>query len=94
MKKNAVYPSNLFRYSLKINTVVIIERINYTLQTNIRSKILFVTGAYFKAIFYLHLRAINTSFSSQVASFYNAWIQKLMTRYDKCLSNGGNYVEK
>jgi hypothetical protein len=36
--------------------------------------------------------AINTWFASQVASFYNAGIQKLVPHYDKCLSNGGNYV--
>jgi hypothetical protein len=33
-------------------------------------------------------------FTSQMASFYNAGIQKLVPRYDKCLNNGGNYVEK
>jgi hypothetical protein len=37
---------------------------------------------------------INTWFASQAASFYNAGIQKLVPRYDKCLNNGGNYVEK
>jgi histone-lysine N-methyltransferase SETMAR len=34
--------------------------------------------------------AANTWFSSQVASFYDAGIQKLVPRYDKCLDNGGN----
>jgi histone-lysine N-methyltransferase SETMAR len=36
--------------------------------------------------------AVNTWFASQAASFYDAGIQKLVPRYDKCLSNGGNYV--
>jgi hypothetical protein len=31
---------------------------------------------------------------SQAASFYDARIQELVPRYDKCLNNGGNYVEK
>jgi hypothetical protein len=35
-----------------------------------------------------------TWFASQAASFYDAGIQKLGPRYDKCLNNGGNYVEK
>jgi histone-lysine N-methyltransferase SETMAR len=38
--------------------------------------------------------AINTWFASQAASFYDAGIQKRVPRYDKCLNNGGNYVEK
>jgi histone-lysine N-methyltransferase SETMAR len=38
--------------------------------------------------------AVNTWFASQAASFYDAGIQKLMPRYDKCLNNGGHYVEK
>jgi hypothetical protein len=38
--------------------------------------------------------AVNTWSASQVASFYNAEIQKLVPRYDKCLNNGGNYVKK
>jgi hypothetical protein len=37
--------------------------------------------------------AINTWFASQAASFYDAGIQKLVPSYDKCLNNGGNYVE-
>jgi histone-lysine N-methyltransferase SETMAR len=37
--------------------------------------------------------AVNTRFSSQAASFYDAGIQKLVPRYDKCLNNGRNYVE-
>jgi histone-lysine N-methyltransferase SETMAR len=38
--------------------------------------------------------APNTWSALQAASFYDAEIQKLVPRYDKCLSNGGNYVEK
>jgi hypothetical protein len=38
--------------------------------------------------------AINTWFASQAALFYDAGIQKLVPRYDRCLKNGGNYVEK
>jgi histone-lysine N-methyltransferase SETMAR len=37
---------------------------------------------------------VNTWFTSQVTSFYDAGIQKLVPRYDKCLNNGGNNVEK
>jgi hypothetical protein len=37
---------------------------------------------------------VNTLFSSQAVSFYNSGIQKLAPRYDKCLNNGGNCVEK
>jgi len=38
--------------------------------------------------------AVATCFASQVASFYNEGVQKLVQRYDKCLNNGGNYVKK
>jgi histone-lysine N-methyltransferase SETMAR len=39
--------------------------------------------------------AVNTWFASQAASFYDAGIKKkLVPRYEKCLRNGGNYVEK
>ena len=38
--------------------------------------------------------AVITCFVSQAASFYDEGIQKLVQRYDKCLNNGGNYVEK
>ena len=38
--------------------------------------------------------AVTTCFASQAASFYDEGIQKLVQRYDKCLNNGGNYVEK
>jgi hypothetical protein len=37
--------------------------------------------------------AINTWFASQVASFYDTGIHKLMPCY-KYLNNDGNYVEK
>ena len=30
----------------------------------------------------------------QAATFYEEGIQKLVPRYDKCLNNGGKYVEK
>jgi len=32
--------------------------------------------------------------TSQVAAFYEEGVQKLVPRYDKCLNNGGEYVEK
>jgi hypothetical protein len=38
--------------------------------------------------------AINMWFALQAASFYDAGIQKLVPCYDKCLNNGGKYVEK
>jgi hypothetical protein len=38
--------------------------------------------------------AITTCFALQSASFYHERIQKLVQRYDKCLNNGGNYVER
>jgi histone-lysine N-methyltransferase SETMAR len=38
--------------------------------------------------------AVNTWFALQAASFYDAGIQTLVPHYDKCLNNGGNYVEK
>jgi hypothetical protein len=38
--------------------------------------------------------AVTMCFASQVASFYDEWIQKLVKRYDKCPNNGGNYFEK
>jgi len=31
---------------------------------------------------------------SQAAAFYEEGIQKFVSRYDKCLNNGGEYVEK
>jgi hypothetical protein len=38
--------------------------------------------------------AVNTWFASQAVSFYDAGIQKLVPRYDKCLGNCANYVKK
>jgi hypothetical protein len=38
--------------------------------------------------------AVNTWFASQAASFCDAGIQKLVPCYNKCLKNGGNYIEK
>jgi len=32
--------------------------------------------------------------TSWVAAFYEEGIQKLVPRYDKCLNNGSEYVEK
>ena len=32
--------------------------------------------------------------TSQAAAFYEEGIQKLVPRYDECLNNGGEYVEK
>ena len=32
--------------------------------------------------------------TSQAAAFYEEDIQKLVSRYDKCLNNSGEYVEK
>jgi len=32
--------------------------------------------------------------TSQAGAFYEKGIQKLVPRYDKCLNNGGEYVEK
>jgi hypothetical protein len=36
--------------------------------------------------------AVNTWFASQAASFYDAGIQKLVPRYNKCLNDGGMYM--
>jgi len=38
--------------------------------------------------------AVQKWLTSQAATFYEEGIQKLVTRYDKCLTNGGEYVEK
>jgi len=38
--------------------------------------------------------AVTTRFESQVASFYDEVIQKLVQRYEKCFNNGGKYFEK
>jgi len=37
--------------------------------------------------------AFTTCFASQASSFYDEGTQKLAQRYDKCINNGGNYVE-
>jgi len=50
----------------------------------------------------LHFPQISRTFSVvicvigkwQAAAFYEEGIQKLVPRYDKCLYNGGEYVEK
>jgi hypothetical protein len=39
-------------------------------------------------------KAVQKWLSSQAATLYDEGIQKLVSRYDKCLNNGGNYVEK
>ena len=36
----------------------------------------------------------DTVSSGQAATFYQEGTQKLVPRYDKCLNNGGEYVEK
>ena len=38
--------------------------------------------------------AVQKLLISQAAPFYEEGIQKLVPRYDKCLNNGGKYVEK
>ena len=38
--------------------------------------------------------AVQKWLTSQAAAFYEEDIQKLVPRYDKCLNNGGEYVEK
>ena len=38
--------------------------------------------------------AVQKWLTSQAAAFCEEGIQKLVHRYDKCLSNGGEYVEK
>jgi len=38
--------------------------------------------------------AVQKWLSLQAAAFYEEGIQKLVPRYDKCLNNGGKYVEK
>ena len=38
--------------------------------------------------------AVQKWLTSQAAAFYEEGIQKLVPRRDKCLSNGGEYVEK
>ena len=38
--------------------------------------------------------AVQKWLTSQTAAFYEEGIQKLVTRYDKCHNNGGEYMEK
>ena len=38
--------------------------------------------------------AVRKWLTSQAATFYEEGIQKLVPRYDKCVHNGGEYVEK
>ena len=38
--------------------------------------------------------AVQKWLTSQAAAFYEEGIQKLVSRYDKCLNNGGEYVGK
>ena len=38
--------------------------------------------------------AVQKWLTSQAATFYDEGIQKLVPRYNQCLSNGGEYVEK
>ena len=38
--------------------------------------------------------AVQKWLTSQAAAFYEEGIQKLVPRYDKCLYNDGEYVEK
>jgi len=38
--------------------------------------------------------AVQKWLTSQAAAFYEEGIQKLVPHYDKCLNNGGEYVEK
>jgi hypothetical protein len=38
--------------------------------------------------------AVKKWLSSQAAMFYEEGVQQLVPRYDKCLNNGGIYVEK
>ena len=41
----------------------------------------------------LNFPQLSQSFS-QTGGFYNEGIEKLVPRFDKCLNNGGDYVEK
>jgi hypothetical protein len=38
--------------------------------------------------------AVQRCFRVQLAEFYNSSISKLVVRWDKCLNQGGDYVEK
>ena len=37
---------------------------------------------------------LSVAIGAQAAAFYEEGIQKLVHHYDKCLNNGGEYVEK
>ncbi|GBM38368.1 Histone-lysine N-methyltransferase SETMAR [Araneus ventricosus] len=37
---------------------------------------------------------VQQSLSSLAASFFEEGVHKLVSHYDKCVNNGGNYVEK
>jgi transposase len=39
------------------------------------------------------MEGVKTWLCSQVEDFFDTGIQKLFTRYDKCLNSGGDYVE-
>jgi hypothetical protein len=39
-------------------------------------------------------KTVKDWFRSPAAEFYNAGIQRLVTRHDKCLNLHGDYVEK
>jgi histone-lysine N-methyltransferase SETMAR len=38
--------------------------------------------------------AVSTCFASHAASFYDEGIQNLVQRFEKCINNGRNYVDK
>jgi hypothetical protein len=40
------------------------------------------------------MEGVKTWLSSQAADFFDTGIQKLIPQYDKCVSSGGDYVEK
>jgi hypothetical protein len=40
------------------------------------------------------MEGVKTWMSSQAADFFDTGIQKRIPPYDKCLSSGGDYVEK
>jgi histone-lysine N-methyltransferase SETMAR len=40
------------------------------------------------------MEGVKTWLNSQAADFFDTGRQKLISRYDKCLSSGGDYVEK
>jgi hypothetical protein len=40
------------------------------------------------------MEGVKTWLSAEAADFFDTGIQKLVPRYDKCLSSGGDQVEK